>query len=422
MRASRHLHELARRLLGAPHRIHYFHQVEDPYSHLAVQTLASLCERYSIELSAHVASPDTGPNQPEPELLAALARRDCHAIAPRYGLEFPATGEEPSREQVRAVQRALVAAANEDTDAFAKRAVALGTALWSGDGGSLKAQCETQPVASDEETERAIHEARRLRTKRGHYSGAMFHYAGEWYWGVDRLHHLERRFTELGAARDDAGIRYRRPDIPMAPVARASEMTLEIFPSLRSPYTAICFERVLELAERTGVGLLVRPVLPMVMRGVPAPFAKGKYIMFDTAREAEAMGMSFGRVLDPIGEPVRRGYSLWPLACERGCGPTLLASFLRAAFAEGIDTGTEAGLRHVVERAGLSWDEVAEHLGDTAWEAELEENRLAMLGELGQWGVPSFRLTGPGDEPPLCTWGQDRLWLLAREISRRGGD
>ena len=29
-----------------------------------------------------------------------------------------------------------------------------------------------------------------LRNKLGHYSGAMFYYEGEWYWGVDRLYHL----------------------------------------------------------------------------------------------------------------------------------------------------------------------------------------------------------------------------------------
>ena len=26
----------------------------------------------------------------------------------------------------------------------------------------------------------------------------MFYYGGEWYWGVDRLYHLEQRLGELG--------------------------------------------------------------------------------------------------------------------------------------------------------------------------------------------------------------------------------
>ena len=40
-----------------------------------------------------------------------------------------------------------------------------------------------------------------LRQKLGHYLGATFFYAGEWYWGIDRLHHLERRLQDLGAQR-----------------------------------------------------------------------------------------------------------------------------------------------------------------------------------------------------------------------------
>ncbi len=35
-----------------------------------------------------------------------------------------------------------------------------------------------------------------------HYSGAMFYYGQEWYWGVDRLHYLEQRLSELGVDRD----------------------------------------------------------------------------------------------------------------------------------------------------------------------------------------------------------------------------
>ena len=32
-----------------------------------------------------------------------------------------------------------------------------------------------------------------------HYSGGMFYYGEEWYWGVDRLHYLEARLGDLGA-------------------------------------------------------------------------------------------------------------------------------------------------------------------------------------------------------------------------------
>ena len=39
-RALRRARELRRRVAGAPHRVHYFHQVDDAYAQLAAQALA----------------------------------------------------------------------------------------------------------------------------------------------------------------------------------------------------------------------------------------------------------------------------------------------------------------------------------------------------------------------------------------------
>lgn len=80
------MRELGRRLRGGRHQVHYFHQVADPYSHLAAQALGDLCERYEIELIPHVTAVETGPNLPEPELLTQLGVRDCALIAPHMGL------------------------------------------------------------------------------------------------------------------------------------------------------------------------------------------------------------------------------------------------------------------------------------------------------------------------------------------------
>ena len=108
-------------------------------------------------------------------------------------------------------------------------------------------------------------------------------------------------------------------------------------------------------------------------------------------------------------------------APSRGRAEALLAAFTHAAFAEGVDTGSDAGLRHVVERAGLAWDEARDHLDrDTGWREELEANRQELLA-LGLWGVPSFRLRGRPGEPDFATWGQDRLWRVEAEVRARLG-
>ena len=55
----------------------------------------------------------------------------------------------------------------------------------------LKALAEEHGEADARATESALEVGTQRRTALKHYSGGMFHYEGEWYWGVDRLHYLE---------------------------------------------------------------------------------------------------------------------------------------------------------------------------------------------------------------------------------------
>jgi hypothetical protein len=52
--ARRWLAERRRRMTREPHRVHYFHQPDDPYSHLAAQVLGGLVERYEVVLEVHL--------------------------------------------------------------------------------------------------------------------------------------------------------------------------------------------------------------------------------------------------------------------------------------------------------------------------------------------------------------------------------
>jgi len=317
------------------------------------------------------------------------------------------------------VALATAVLAAQDNESFVQCAAQVGDALWSGDTERLQGLADSLGCASDSERKARLESGTARRTELKHYSGAMFHYGQEWYWGVDRLYHLEKRLAALGTDREPSKeLLVPRPALEVGPLRDNGSLTLEVYPSLRSPYTSIAFDRAVKLAHDTGVKLVVRPVLPMVMRGVPATREKGFYIFSDTVREAHEAGVPYGNFYDPIGDPVRRCYSLYPWACQQGRGNELLSSFLSAAFAQGINTNNNRGLRKVVEAAGLDWQEARQHLGDSGWEEMLEENRLAMY-DAGLWGVPSFRLLDEEGQQLLALWGQDRLWLFAREIQRQ---
>ncbi len=343
------------RAFGGEAVVHYFHQPDDPYSQLAAQILQALTAKYNITLRSHLVSPPDAAAAPELEMLKGLAVSDAALLAKAYGIRFP--GPEiapPNLEQ----------------------------------GGDA------------------------LRKRLGHYLSAMFYFEGEWYWGVDRLHFLEERLHAAGLSKS-AVFTPIAPvkDVECAgPARQQSGVTLDYFLSFRSPYTYLAIPRVRKLAAHYGATLRLRFVLPMVMRGLPVPPTKRLYITLDSKREAERLGMPFGTVVDPVGRPTERGLAVLHHAIRIGKGPDFAESFLRGAFAEGIDAGSDAGLALIASRAGVASDVVAKALGDESWRQVAEANRAELFG-LGLWGVPSFRVNI--NRPH---WGQDRLWAIEQEL------
>ena len=61
--------ERTRVAAGLPHQVHYFHQVDDPYSALTAAALSLLVARYDIALCPHVVSPPPDSAAPERDKL-----------------------------------------------------------------------------------------------------------------------------------------------------------------------------------------------------------------------------------------------------------------------------------------------------------------------------------------------------------------
>jgi 2-hydroxychromene-2-carboxylate isomerase len=97
--------------------------------------------------------------------------------------------------------------------------------------------------------------------------------------------------------------------------------------------------------------------------------------------------------------------ALMPLAASHGVGQAFVLSFMRGVWAEGLDAGSDSGLKKISERAGLAWSEVCSALENNQWRQMAENNRKDMLA-LGLWGVPGFQLRH------TVVWGQDRLAAL----------
>jgi 2-hydroxychromene-2-carboxylate isomerase len=410
-RARSERRRLAQRL---PHRIDWFHDVGDPYSHLLAQLLPAFSRGYNIEIVPHLVGPPEASAAPERDQLDDYARIDAARLAGRAGLAFTNPGTQPSlaaRADAEAVLAALIAD-DPRGERFLAMAASVGTAIWSG---AAMDPALRRATNTDTSTLRTAGDTRRASL--GHYLGATLHYGGEWYWGIDRLHYLEERLAALGARRTGVPetLLYPPPVVPTPGTKAAPRqpgLMLDWYLSFRSPYTYIVADRIKALADAYGAELRLRFVLPMVMRNLPVPPMKRNYITLDVAREARRLGIAFGRVADPVGRPVERGYSLLPWAIAQGRGHEFATAFLRGVFAHGIDAGSDNGLRQIVETAGLDWAIAKPLIGNDDWRAEAEVNRNEMTA-LGLWGVPSFRV---GD---VAAWGQDRLWVIEAELQRR---
>lgn len=405
--------EVKRQKEGRKHVVEYFHQVDDGYSHLTIQLLAQLKAQYDIDIVVHLVPGLRDDNFPEPDLWRDMARLDACNVAPYFGLSFPTDGKLPNKEiQNQATQ----IFGQLDNDQWANIGVVISDYVWRGDRENLQKIADEHGAAPATEVNARLKTGQERRDELGHYGSGNFWYEGEWYWRTDRLYHLEERLRSLGACKGSSeNLVAPRPITPSDFKTSAKSMTLEYYVSLRSPYTAVSWDPTMKLVRDSGINLKVCPVLPMVMRGVPATVQKGMYIWRDAAREAKALGVEYGNFYDPVGKPVMRGYSLYKWALNQGKGEAVIGAFLKAAFAQGINTNTRSGMRKVAERAGLDWSEARLHLDDDSWQEPLEINRQNMYA-FGIWGVPSYRLLDGDGKELLAVWGQDRLWLVAQKI------
>ena len=402
-------HALRRRLLRRLPELHYFHQADDPYSHLTALQLSALEARYRVRLVPHLVPAPDASAAPEQQKLRDWSRRDAARLALSLGLTAPNFTQQPGAQQVEATQAAM-ALALAQPDALSQL-VNLSQALWCGEADALAGAL---PAEAGLRARAALARGAALRQRWGHYLGATFYCEGEWYWGVDRLHDLEQRLHQEGLA---VSAKPEQPLVPVRPLqlvpvlaSARQRPVIHFYCSLRSPYTYLAAAQVRRLADHYGAELRLRFVLPMVMRGLPVPLAKRLYILHDNKREANRLGLPFGRVVDPVGEPTERGLALLHRAMALGRGPALAESFLQGVFADGIDAGSDAGLALIATRAGLSTADVAAALADDSWRAVAEANRADLFAR-GLWGVPSFRV----DEQPAL-WGQDRLWMLEQDL------
>ena len=427
---KRRLSELRRRIKQSPHVLHVFVRIDDPYSYLLIQVLRDFIARFDIEIDYHTTLDIQNDMYPKLEMWHEHASYDAAQLAKLYQLDFT---EKPPLKDLQLIEQAtatLLAAENRSD--YLNVAEKTFKQVWENQTPILPESTSTLPAPHSGSTlQFRLIQNEKLLKKMGHYLSATIYYAGEWYWGLDRLDHLEQRLIDLGVAKSlNDTVRFNRTykgfcaslpnyseqygskpnnDKPNPNPNKQKIKPLTLYWSARSPYSYLGLERAVLLAKHYNITLDIKPVLPMMMRDMNVPQMKKMYIFLDTKREATKLGIPYGKVADPLGEAVMRCYALFDYAKRENKRDAFLLSFARGVNSEGIRAETDTGMKKLVVRAGLDWNIAKPLLTGDSWKAWVNSN-LDEMYALGCWGVPSFHY---GDRH---YWGQDRIGLLEQDI------
>ena len=406
--------EVKRQDEGRNHEVLYFHKVDDPYSHLTIQSIEKLKSSYNISFKPILVGEEDAEAIHETSLYSKYCLEDVKRIAPFYDIAFPGNSY-PSKEMIYKAN-SILSAVNESK--FSEIAIKVSFALWSGDKDTIDNLVAIFSSSKDKVIDKII-EGNKIRNDKGYYFGSAFYYENELYWGLDRLNYLEERLSELGLSTNSVkdpicSLNLSAPEH----IISNKKVNLTYYPSLNSPYTLVSAKRVKELSETYPINLITKPVLPMLMRDMTIPEYKAKYIISDAAREGRKYGHEIKNIYSPLGSPARKAYSLFPNIDKAGKGFEYIYELLNASFQEGVNIGNNDYLETLVNKLGLDWNIIKNDLNTKQWKHDLDLNLKDMYSG-NCWGVPSFKVTDEDGGNPFYAWGQDRIWLIKEEIAKR---
>ena len=406
--------EVKRQDEGRNHEVLYFHKVDDPYSHLTIQSIEKLKSSYNISFKPILVGEEDAEAIHETSLYSKYCLEDVKRIAPFYDITFPGNSY-PSKEMIYKAN-SILSAVNESK--FSEIAIKVSFALWSGDKDTIDNLVAIFSSSKDKVIDKII-EGNKIRNDKGYYFGSAFYYENELYWGLDRLNYLEERLSELGLSTNSVkdpicSLNLSAPEH----IISNKKVNLTYYPSLNSPYTLVSAKRVKELSETYPINLITKPVLPMLMRDMTIPEYKAKYIISDAAREGRKYGHEIKNIYSPLGSPARKAYSLFPNIDKAGKGFEYIYELLNASFQDGVNIGNNDYLETLINKLGLDWSIIKNDLNTKQWKHDLDLNLNDMYSG-NCWGVPSFKVTDEDGSNPFYAWGQDRIWLIKEEIAKR---
>jgi 2-hydroxychromene-2-carboxylate isomerase len=400
--------------VNLPHTLEVFLAIDDPLSYLLLQALPELQSRYKISIKFAMVLNKTKAMFPDIEKWDQNILKDCVQLSQLYGLDSPLSLIKTQTCRVSASEKLVCF---EHRDDFITQALPIFAAYWHDQAAELTRLLSFEADKMTLTPQQALRRNEAYLAKRGHYLSASIFYGGEWYWGLERIQYLERRLNILHS-KPEADVKYNKLHnicIDKKDCERQQKTTgtnvLTMYFSVRSPYSYLGLIRAQKIAHLYNIPLRLKPVLPMLMRGLPVPPKKSLYIGLDVKREALCYGIEFGKIADPLGKGVERCYSLFEYAESQGKSIEFMSNFMRCVWSQRVRSETNKGLKKIVELSGLEWQQAIKYINNEGWRVWADDN-LNQLYALGLWGVPSFHYND------TLAFGQDKLLFIEQAIRK----
>ncbi|MFC3151820.1 DsbA family protein [Litoribrevibacter euphylliae] len=401
LRLLRHsFSEACRKISRKGHHASFYFDLEDPYSYLLLPVIEELEQAFKISFDVHVVAPRDPMYIPDSDALERYALVDAGYQAQAWGLEFPTLI--PSQKRLKTDALRILLQPRTTTAEWLQLAKQTMDAYWHGDFPTIHKLLQHNKTLDAFDVAAKLRENTEAFYKSGFYMAASIHYRGEWYWGLDRIYLLRDRLKRFAAQEHQTRL---YPDWGRVRVPSRPQDKVDFYFSFRSPYSYIAIARLFK--NQTDYPLEhinLKPVLPMVTRGLPVPKAKKMYILQDAARIAHFEDIDFGRVWDPLGKGVAQALAIFH---NTPVNQQLAVSYrlMHDIWSQGQDVSSDAYLKLIASEFKLPIDKIHHSKASKSYEHDAETNRKA-LGRLGLWGVPSF------SKGKLVAWGQDRMPLI----------
>lgn len=363
--------------------------LNDPHSFMLVQVLADIEKRFNLTFKLYLVAETTPSSEVNIPLLKQWALKDANYIASKYSLSsvksFPTvkalvTGQQTWLLTVKNIQDALTVFNDTWFDNYTDH-FPLSTPV-------ITAQINNQ---------------RRLFRRGSHATGSIF-FCGEWFLGIDRLEHLEFLLNEKGLSKENETVVYDKNTLQLFDnkSVKSLETTLEAYISINSPFAYIGLIQAKKLSDKYQVPLVIKPLVPMSMRGVVMPEYKQRYMLLDAAREAKKLNISFKGYVNPLKQGVINTYKIFVFAEKNNKSYEFIEAAFEAVFVTELDLSLDKNIKKICAHAGISYEDAIEYGKDNDWQLWSDNNHLT-LNNMGLWGVPCFKYN------EVSCWGQDRL-------------